>query len=194
ARFASLQKIAPAKHTIETRAGIVHAEVLGEVGERVRVQLPDPFDLRLNIKIEIGGRTETGHFINTSVPHVVYLVDDVDKIDVIAQGRATRHHPRFAPKGTNANFIGVIDRHHLKIRTYERGVENETLACGTGAVAGAIIHAALRKASPPVSLITRGGVVLAVDFIQEGSSFRNISLEGDARIVYKGEIGEDALI
>ncbi len=191
ARFAALNQIAPAKHTIETLAGIVQAEV---IGDRVRVGLPDPTDLRLDLKIEINGKTHTGHFVNTGVPHVVYLVDDVDGVDVIGLGRATRHHPLFAPRGTNANFISVTDRQNLKIRTYERGVEDETLACGTGAIAAAIVTTVLEKTAPPVSLITRGGICLGVDFTREGQTFKNISLEGDARVIYKGELLEEALL
>lgn len=191
ARFAYLSRIAPAKHTIETLAGIVEAEVLGD---RVRVRLPDPSDLRLNLKIEIDGKTYTGHFVNTGVPHVVYFVDDVEKADVIRLGRATRRHSLFAPKGTNANFVSVTDPRSLKIRTYERGVEDETLACGTGAIAAALIGAALGKSAPPVSLLTRGRIVLGVDFKEEAGRYKDIFLEGDARVIYKGELQEEALL
>jgi diaminopimelate epimerase len=191
ARFAYLNKIAPAKHSIETLAGIVQAEVMGD---RVRVRLPDPTDLRLNLKIDIDGRSYTGHFINTGVPHVVYFVDDINAADIIGMGRATRHHPLFAPRGTNANFVSVVDRQNLRIRTYERGVEEETLACGTGAIAAAMITAALGKTSPPVSLLTRSRIVLGVDFKKEGEGFKEVMLEGDARVVYKGEVQEEALL
>lgn len=194
ARFAYLQKIAPAKHTIETLAGQVQAEVLVDAGERVRVRLPDPSGLRLNMEIEIEGKRHTGHFINTGVPHVVYLVDDVEKVELIRLGRATRHHPLFAPKGTNANFVSIVDRQNLKIRTYERGVEDETLACGTGAIASAIVTTALGKTDPPVSLLTRGKIVLGVDFKKEGNAFKDIFLEGDARVIYKGELQAEALL
>jgi diaminopimelate epimerase len=191
ARFAYLNKIAPAKHTIETLAGIVQAEV---IGDRVQVRLPDPTDLRLNLKIDIDGKSYPGHFINTGVPHVVYFVEDVETIEPIRLGRATRHHPLFAPRGTNANFVSITDRRSLKIRTYERGVEDETLACGTGAIAAAIIATALGKAAPPVSLLTRGRIVLGVDFKEEGGAFKDILLEGDARVIYKGELQTEALI
>ena len=207
ARFAYLQKIAPAKHTIETLAGKVQAEVLGSSGDRVRVRLPDPSDLRLDLKIEIEGKIHPGHFVNTGVPHVIYLVDDVETVDVVRLGRATRRHPLFAPRGTNANFVSMTDRKNLKIRTYERGVEDETLACGTGAIAAAIVTAALGKTAPPVSLLTRSQVVLGVDFKigpsaedygapfkKEGNVFKEIFLEGDARVIYKGELQTDALI
>ncbi len=191
ARFAYLNKIAPAKHTIETLAGILHAEVIGEERDRVKVQLTDPTDLRLHLKIEIDGVVWEGHFVNTGVPHVVYFVDDVEKVDLVRVGRATRYHSLFAPSGTNANFVALMDRHQMKIRTYERGVEDETLACGTGAVAAAVIAAALGKAASPVSLETRSGIVLGVDF-KDG--YKEVSLEGDARIIYKGELCEEALL
>lgn len=193
ARFAYLQKIAPAKHTIETQAGMVQAEVLAP-GDRVRVRLPDPSGLKLDLKIEIEGKTYPGHFINTGVPHVVYLVDDVETVDLTRLGRATRRHPLFAPRGTNANFVTVTGRQDLTIRTYERGVEDETLACGTGAIAAAMIATALGKTVPPVSLLTRGGIVLGVDFKKEGDLFKEVFLEGDARVVYKGELQEEALL
>jgi len=193
ARFAFLKGIAPVKHTIETLAGIVQAEVLGEEGERVRVHLPDPFDLQLNIQIEVVERKETVHSVNTTVPHAVYFVEETDKVDLVGLGSATRYHERFAPKGTNVNFISPSGD-SLKIRTYERGVENETLACGTGAVAGAVIAASLGKTSSPVTILTKGGTRLVVNFTQDGSSFKNVSLEGDARIVSRGEITEDSIL
>lgn len=191
ARFAYLSGIAPAKHTLQTLAGIVQAEVLE--GGRVKVKLPNPSEFRLHLGIEIEGKTYSGHFVNTGVPHVVYFVEDVDSVDVVRLGRATRYHPLFSPRGTNANFVSVVDRGCLKIRTYERGVESETLACGTGSVAAALIATALEKVTPPVTLLTRGEMVLGVDFEGAGHAFINIFLEGDARIVYKGEICEEAL-
>jgi len=197
ARFAFENKIAPASHRFETLAGIVGAEVqAGTEGTeaRVRIQLPDPFDLHLNREIEIEGEVLTCHSLNTGVPHVVYFVEDVDQIDLIRLGRATRHHPLLAPEGTNANFVSFTDRHHLKIRTYERGVENETLACGTGSLAAGMIAAALDKAEAPLFLETRSGIVLGVDFKQNGLVFQEVFLEGDARIVYKGTIEPEAFL
>jgi len=194
ARFAFENGIAPAKHRFETLAGIVEAEVLpGSVG-RVRVRLPDPSGLRLNIPIPINGEQHVGHLVNTGVPHVVYFVDDLEKVDVVGIGRKTRYHSLFTPKGTNANFVTVINPHQMMIRTYERGVENETLACGTGAIAAALIATALEKLEPPVHLRTRGGVMLIVDFKREGSDFKDTTLEGDARIIYKGEILKEAML
>ncbi len=194
ARFAYLNHIAPAQHTIETLAGIIHAEVLGKDRDRVRVQLTDPTDLRLNLKIEIEGIIHEGHFVNTGVPHVVYFVEDVAKVDVKYMGWETRHHPLFAPAGTNANFVQIVNAHQIKIRTYERGVEDETLACGTGSVAAAVIGAALGKTVAHLEVVTQSGILMGVNFKQHDSSFSEIYLEGDARIIYKGELSEESLL
>jgi len=194
ARFAFENKIAPAKHTFETLAGIVNAEVLHENGVQVRVQLPDPSAVHLGMDVSLGDQTLTGHFVNTGVEHVVYFVDDVQKTDIIGLGRKTRYHHLFAPSGTNANFITVTDPHNIAIRTYERGVEGETLACGTGSIAAALVATALEKAAPPVSLLTQSGMVLEVDFRKEGSAFKDVSIKGDARVIYKGEIEREALL
>ncbi len=194
ARFAYDNKIAPAKHTFETLAGIVNAEVIEENVVQVRVQLPDPSPVHLGMEIELGSQTLTGHFVNTGVEHVVYFVDDVEKVDVIELGRKTRYHHLFAPSGTNANFVSVTDPHKMMIRTYERGVENETLACGTGAIAATLVATALDKVSSPVSLQTRSGMTLEVDFKQENSLFKEVCLKGDARVIYKGEIEKEALL
>ncbi len=193
ARFAVENKIAPAKHSFETLAGIVHAEVLPN-GGRVKVRLPDPKDLKLNVNIEVGGEHETIHSVNTGVPHVIYFVDDLEKVDIIGLGRQTRYHSSFAPGGTNVNFVTLSGAQQMNIRTYERGVENETLACGTGSIAAALVSAALGKIKTPISIRTRSGIMLIVDFKREGDAFREISLEGDARIIYKGEIEREALL
>jgi len=191
ARFAYLNQIAPAQHTIETLAGIVHAEV---DQERVRVQLTDPTDIRLHLNVEINGVMHEGHFVNTGVPHVVYFVDDVEKVNLVELGRATRYHALFSPAGTNANFVQIMNNHLIKIRTYERGVEDETLACGTGSVAAAVIGSALEKTNRSISVETRSGILLSVDFKQDAERFRNVTLQGDARIIYKGELSEEALL
>jgi len=194
ARFAFENKIAPAKHTFETLAGIVNAEVVHENGTQVRVQLPDPSAIHFGMEVVLGDQTLTGHFVNTGVEHVVYFVDDVQKTDILELGRKTRYHHLFAPSGTNANFVTVTDPHHITIRTYERGVEGETLACGTGSIAAALVATALEKVSAPVSLLTQSGMILEVDFKKEGSAFKDVSLKGDARVIYKGEIEREALL
>ncbi len=185
ARFAHLRKIAPKKMAFETLAGLIHAEVKKDT---VKVQLTDAVGLRLHIDVPLARGVRTGHFINTGVPHVVYLSNDLDVEDVQGDGSATRHHEQFQPAGTNVNFIKIDGPHRLRIRTYERGVEGETLACGTGAVAGALIAAALRKVSSPVAVITQGGDRLVVSFSQSGGQFTDLNLEGKVGIACEGTL------
>ena len=183
ARFALLKKIAAKNMTFETRAGIIHAEVKKDT---VRVQLTGASGLRMNVAVPLAGHTRTGYFINTGVPHLVYLTDNLSGEDVQAVGRASRWHEVFKPAGTNVNFVQIDGPHKLRIRTYERGVEGETLACGTGAVAAALIAGALRKASSPVTVTTQGGDKLIVSFVQDGEEFTDLRLEGKAEVVCEG--------
>jgi len=174
------------KINIETKAGILEAEVIGDA--RVRLKMADPKDLRREFGLEIDGERLRVNYIDTGVPHVVCLVDDVDGADVIRLGRVIRHHPEFQPEGTNADFLKVIDPYVIKIRTYERGVEDETLSCGTGAVASAIIAAMVGRVEPPVWVQTKGGDRLRVYFDIEGDQVRNVYLEGGAKFIYEGRI------
>ena len=185
ARFAFIKKIAPKKMAFETLAGIIHAEVKRDT---VKVQLTGASGLRRNIDVPLGNGTRTGHFINTGVPHLVYLSNDLAGEDVEGTGRSTRYHDLFKPAGTNVNFIQVLGPHRLRIRTYERGVEGETLACGTGAVAAALIAASLGSASSPVAIITRGGDQLTISFRRDGGEFKDIYLEGKTQVVCEGNL------
>jgi diaminopimelate epimerase len=189
ARFAYLKGIAKAAMVFETPAGLIHAEI---IGDQVKIRFTDPTDFRWRLVVEIDGARFEGHFANTGVPHLVYLVEDVDAVDVLSIGRKSRLHPLFQPAGANVNFIQQLDAHRFKIRTYERGVEDETLACGTGSVAAALIAASVAGAESPVTLLPKGGQSLTVTFAQEGERFRDIYLAGDARIVYEGEMSEEA--
>jgi len=185
ARFAVLKKIAPKKMSFETLAGIIHAEVKKDT---VRVQLTGASGLRMNVAVPLAGHARTGYFINTGVPHLVYLTENLSGEDVQAVGKATRWHEVFKPAGTNVNFVQIDGPHKLRIRTYERGVEGETLACGTGAVAAALIAAALGKASSPVTVMTRGGDKLTVTFRRDGDGFADLHLEGEATVVCDGTL------
>jgi len=189
ARFAVLKGIAPPKLSFETLAGIIEAEVSGR---QVKLQLVRPTGLKLNLGVPIEGQTHQLHFINTGVPHAIKLVEDASKVAVQELGKKIRFHPRFQPAGTNANFVQPMDRGHLKLRTYERGVEDETLACGTGAVASALIAAAKGLVDSPVGVETTGGEVLNIHFQQKGDGFERVFLEGDTRLVYEGNLGEEA--
>ncbi len=191
ARFAVMHKIAPKRLAFETLAGLIHAEV-GQKG--VTVELPLPTGLRLNFTIDLGVTSYQAHFLNTSVPHTVVFVDDVEAIDVHRAGEAIRYHRMFAPAGSNANFVTIDGPHKLTIRTYERGVEGETLACGTGAVAAAVLAGLLGKVTSPVTLKTRGGPPLGVSFTLDGERATSVTLTGEARLVYEGALTPEALL
>jgi diaminopimelate epimerase len=190
ARFAVMHKIASKRMAFETLAGLIHAEV----GDKaVTVQLPLPTDLRLDLTVDLGVKSYAAHFVNTGVPHTVVFVDDVEAVDVQSTGQAIRYHRMFAPAGTNANFVRVDSPHRLTIRTYERGVEAETLACGTGAVAAAVLAGLLGKVTSPVTLKTRGGPPLGVSFTVDGRRVTSVTLTGEARLVYEGALTPEAL-
>ena len=196
ARLAYLLGMAPQKMAFETLAGIVQAEVL-ESGKRkgagVKIEMPPPKDLQLDIKISVNGVTHIGHFINTGVPHTVLFVENIKAVDVIGIGKQIRHFPLFQPAGTNVNFAAVKNPRTIHMRTYERGVEDETLACGTGAVATALVASALGHGRSPVTLRQKSGQHLRVFFSWDGHVFSNVFLEGDAKVIYSGEMWEEAL-
>lgn len=191
ARFAYMKGIAGRKLAFETLAGVIHAEITDGM---VKVQLTGPKDYNPEVSVKLGGWTREGSFINTGVPHVVYFVDDIDVVDVLSEGSLTRYNELFRPNGTNANFAKVIGRGEMAVRTYERGVEGETLACGTGATAAALVAGAKGLVDSPVRLKTQGGSVLKVYFSWDGQAFSDVFLEGDAVLVYQGVIEEGALM
>lgn len=190
ARFAYMQGIAAARMRFETLAGIVDATV---ADTQVTIRMTPPHSFRFDRRIEIAKETFLAHCVDTGVPHAVLFVEDIDTVDVVDLGRRIRHHPDFAPAGTNVNFIGRTGN-GLRIRTYERGVEDETLACGTGVVAGALIAAAKGFADSPVEMITAGGVALTVHFSgSREAGNEQVLLKGPAHLVYKGELAAEAL-
>lgn len=189
-RFAYEEKIVSSdKMSFETKAGIYNAQI---IGKNVKLQMSDAVDLRLNFPIELKSGKFQISFVNSGVPHVVYIVDDLNKIDVVDIGRETRYHNNFEPKGTNVNFITIKDESNIYIRTYERGVEDETLACGTGSIASAIVAGSMGKVKSPVTVNTWGGYKLKIYFELTQNGARNVFLEGDARIIYKGYLTEEA--
>ncbi|MCM8813277.1 MAG: diaminopimelate epimerase [Candidatus Omnitrophica bacterium] len=158
--------------------------------ESIKVRMTEPKDLRLNVGVELDGRIFQVDFINTGVPHAVHFVPEIDSVNVRQLGRVIRYHREFAPQGTNVDFVKIIEPELVAIRTYERGVENETLACGTGAVAAALLsHHKFggRLGKFCMQVQTRGGEVLKVYFDYRGFGFKDVWLEGKARIVYQGE-------
>jgi diaminopimelate epimerase len=189
ARFAHMKGIATEKMSWETVAGIISAEVKGDV---VKVKLTDPSAVEAGIKIEEDCQKFILDSIDTGVPHAVVFVDDLDNCDVYNIGRKIRYHKNFAPRGTNADFASVINRHKIKVRTYERGVEDETLACGTGMVAAALTAAQRCLVESPVDVLVKSGETLRIYFENQNGLWREIYLEGKVKIVYQGLLFEEA--
>jgi diaminopimelate epimerase len=185
ARFANKVGGQKGKISFETPAGVIFAELKGEL---VTLRMTDPTDLGLDVDLAMAGENKTVNFINSGVPHVVIAVAKIDDADVRRDGAAIRHHKMFSPNGTNVNFIEKRGPNKIAIRTYERGVEDETLACGTGIVASALIFAASEKSSSPITVLARGGDELQVGFEKVDGSFRNVTLTGPAEFVFEGEI------
>ncbi len=172
--------------SFETIAGVIEAEF---VGENVRIELSKPFDLQLATELKLEGETRKVHSVNTGVPHAVIFEDDLEAVDIRRFGSATRFHDHFAPAGTNVNFVGIKEEGHIAIRTYERGVEDETLACGTGMVACAIIHHELTGAPSPIHVDVAGGETLEVAFEKaEDGSYEAVTLLGPAEFTFEGSL------
>lgn len=192
ARFAFVNVIAPRRMTIETDAGIVGAEI-GDRGE-VTLSLPAPQSFRPEMPLAIGAQTIHGSFMTVGVPHyVTFLRDDLWSQNIEPLGRAIRMHRDLQPAGANANFVVVRDPHSIEVRTYERGVEAETLACGSGVVASVSTSALFGRVKSPVSVLTRSGITLEVSFELKGGQVEDVHLKGDARIVYRSALTPETI-
>ena len=189
ARFAYLKGIAGPSLKFETLVGILSAQVRGK---KVKLEMTKPFGLKLDETLLIEGEKQIFSSINTGVPHAVLFVEDLEELDIVRMGRAIRYHSHFTPSGTNANFVRLEKGSQLFIRTYERGVEDETLACGTGVVASALVAALKGLVKPPVSIQTRGGEILTVYFEIDGKEIKEVFFEGDVHIIYEAEMWEEA--
>ncbi|MFH1190162.1 MAG: diaminopimelate epimerase [Candidatus Omnitrophota bacterium] len=187
ALYAVTAKIAKSEMTIETLAGELKARVDGDL---VKVMLTEPKDIRWNLCLMIHKCPYKLTFVNTGVPHVVHFVDDLNKVDVKNLGSHLRNHGEFGPEGTNADFVQIDGKDSIKVRTYERGVEDETLACGTGSVASALISAERESMASPVTVETRSGEKLKVYFNKVDGNFKDVYLEGNAKIVYEGVMND----
>lgn len=205
ARYAFAKGIAKKKHMrFLTLAGLIEAEIVGQ--KNVKIRLTPPTNIVLGQSIEIDGEVREIHSINTGVPHAVHFVQDNTGTPVKKWGRLIRHHKLFEPAGTNVNFVQLPET-ELHVRTYERGVEDETLACGTGAVASALIAALHGHVTSPVTVHTTGGDELRIHFtlldLGEGPAstaarrheqrIAEVYLEGPASLVYEGELYPEAL-
>jgi diaminopimelate epimerase len=193
ARFAFAQNIAPASTRFLTLAGLIEAEVRDD---SVKLRMTQPTSINEQHSITLDGSPHDICFINTGVPHAVCFVENNQATPVAAWGRAIRFAEQFQPAGTNANFVEVLPENTLYLRTYERGVEDETMACGTGAVAAAIIAALRGQGKSPVSVITSGGERLTIHFTLENTAkpvITNVFLEGPALFIYDGLLSPEAL-
>lgn len=190
ARFAHAKGIAPGRMRFETVAGVIEAEVTGQL---VKIKMTPPTALRLEEKIGACGEEQVVHSLNTGVPHAVLFREDIEQAPVLELGRSIRFHEHFQPAGTNVNFVQRQDGNGLIVRTYERGVEGETLACGTGAVAAAIIAGILGKVEPPVAVTTSGGEQLIIHYRLAGREISEVYLEGPAHFIYEGQMHSEAL-
>lgn len=184
-------------------------EYSGEViaDELIKFNLNPPSKIKFNFRIKANGQMIKANYADTGSPHVVINIsdiqkkpsvpniffDDIKEVPVYQLGKEIRYHNDFAPDGTNVNFVKVINNEIL-IRTYERGVENETLACGTGSVAAAIICSITDKLNPPITLKTYGGDKLSVNFEVENQRVKNPSITGPAKIIFEGSINKNLFI
>ncbi len=185
AKFAVDKKIAKPKHTIETPAGIYNLEVKKNI---VRVQMVEPSDLKLHIPILVDGNKYDASFINTGVPHAVLMVKDLEAVDVDGLGRKIRFHEAFKPKGANVNFVKLGHGSNIEARIYERGVEAETLASGTGATASALIAVLHMNMKSPVKVHTRSGEVITIYFKRAGTHFLDVEMEGPVTTSFEGKV------
>jgi diaminopimelate epimerase len=193
ARLAHMLGICGSSLSFRTLAGVVCAQVFGT---RVKLQITAPRDMRLDEDLEINGRRLVIDSVNTGVPHAVFIVDSVQDLEgqnVSGLGRTVRFHSHYAPAGTNVNFSTVLGDRSMAIRTYERGVEDETLACGTGATAVALVAAAKHLVNPPVEVHTKSGEVLTIHFDLEKGLPDEVFLEGETRVVYQGELWQETV-
>ncbi|MGF1637060.1 MAG: diaminopimelate epimerase [Cyclobacteriaceae bacterium] len=157
----------------QTYVGLLTAKLDAEV---VQLAMPDVS--------EIDG-SDNDIFVNTGSPHHVRIVDDVDTYDVVGEGRIIRHSSRYAPTGTNVNFVQILDSDNIYVRTYERGVEEETLSCGTGVTASAIV-VGQKLGKNVVDIKTRGGELQVGFSTKENGGFTNVYLKGPAEKVFDG--------
>lgn len=185
ARFAYLKGIAGRNMTFGTLAGKVKAEIIDD--NSVKVLMTPPLDANFNYSIAIDNKHLEVSSVNTGVPHVVIKSENLDNEPLLETGRKIRFHDKYSPAGTNVNFYEITDDAKVAMRTYERGVEGETLACGTGAVAVAIVANTCEKVKFPVSIKTRSGATLTIH--KQGNNF---FLEGEARIIYQGILNSEA--
>jgi diaminopimelate epimerase len=189
ALYAYLHYIAKSDHTLEA---LDHIYTVSINSENVSIRMKNPSSIKLKRHLSIGNKKLTYHSIDTGAPHVIFAINefsknsDLDGFDVQRWGKELRWHEKFSPAGTNVNFIKVIDGNSIYLRTYERGVEAETLACGTGSVAAAIIAHKQWKLNKPVTVFPTSKIPLLINFDEAGKNIQNVLLTGPATITFTG--------
>lgn len=192
ARFALFAGMAQLKMTIETDAGIMRAEI--DDRGLVTLAVAAPANVRLDRSLRVGDRAIQGVSLTVGVPHfVIFLRDELWSADIVPVGRAIRNHPDLQPQGANVNFVVIRGPQSIEVRTYERGVEAETLSCGSGVVSSVSAAALFDKVQSPVKVLTRSGITFEVTFKREGNEIRDVLLKGDARVVYRGSMTSETL-
>jgi diaminopimelate epimerase len=192
ARFAFMNVIASKRMTIETDAGVVGAEVSD--GGAVTLSLPSPHSFRPDRPVTVSDQVIHGSSLMVGVPHyVVFLRRDLWAQSIEVTGRAIRTHRELAPDGANVNFVVIKDWHSIEVRTYERGVEGETLSCGSGVVASVTASALFGKVKSPVAVLTRSGITLEVSFELRDGALSEVRLKGDARLIYRAAVTPETL-
>ena len=189
ARFTHLSIVPDPKLTMETNVGVIEAEV---TGNSIKLQFVRPSEIRLRIPVIMEGREFVGHCVQLGDPHFVVPFENIRQIDFVPLARRLRHHESFGAAGTNVHFVEWKSRRLLKIRSFEKGVEDETLACGSGCVASAVSTFQDNQTDPPIRFEPHSGIPLIVHF-QPENHFEDVYLEGDARLVYRGEFTQEAL-
>lgn len=169
----------------ESGSVLIEAEVRSK--DSVRVQLVKPRVFEIDGTLEVRKHPLHYAFLDTGVPHVVIFVEGLEKTEVFQTGKAIRNHARFQPFGTNVNFVEVKSKKEIAVRTYERGVENETLACGTGSTASAVVSILKGYIEPSVSVLTQSGEKLRIDVQKKDNEITKVFLEGKVQFVYRGE-------
>lgn len=178
--------------TIETGAGRVVGRRAGRPGS-ASIEVAPPQEGPRPMALAVGSRKLAGSYARVGVPHFVIVAErSLARAPVASLGRAIRHHPDFGPAGTNVDWVRFTDRHRMEIRSFERGVEGETLACGTGVLAAVAAGVALGRAELPVIALVLGGFELEVGGETEAGRVTRFTLTGDARIVARLELAPDA--
>lgn len=180
----------------ETKAGMIEAQ---RVKDRIRIKMTPPANMEMGIMLDAAAERVRADFVNTGVPHAVIAVSDIEKADLVKTARAIRYHKHFAPAGTNVDFVQHLGGNRIAVRTYERGVEGETLACGTGSVASAVISlerfsAGAAKNKGRIDVLVRSGERLSVYFEREKAVLKNVWLEGGASLIFQGELNESTRV